>query len=435
VDTRVYGVQVRHVPELSSWYGAAHVADAMLGDGVLDNASAEIGGRWYTLGGKFERTDGGAIAREASSTAILDGSRRVGVVHCVVEVPESDGGEFGLVWRADRAGNCLRLLIRRGICRVVRESDGTTTEVATTAAASIHPGANSVQVIDHGGAATFAINGRTVFDDPVVLPASDEFTGVGICTIGETEARFRYFEAHPSEVDLGAILDLPTPWCELGESSVVRHDLSGPEGLDLDGQLIDGGPKCWRREYGNGRIVTRGSAGAIVDGSVDRTNPGSMAYTIDWDDPDFADIAVDITPPGGGSGESEAGRGGLILWQDERNFLTITSFVDDSYEGASIAIFSHLDGFEEIYDAVWSMVSTKIYYGETHRLRVVCDGMRLMIFIDDEPVLYRALTDIYPDRGALSLRRVGLAVNWEWGDDTGSRFNNFVARQREGGTP
>ena len=163
---------------------------------------------------------------------------------------------------------------------------------------------------------------------------------------------------------------------------------------------------------------------------VDRPNPGSTAYTIDWNDPGFADVAVDITPPGTARGEGERGRAGIVLWQDDRNFLTITMWLDDTYDGASIAIFWHLDGFEEIYDAVWSMVGTRIYYGKTHQLRVVCDGMHVMTLIDDEPVLYRALNDIYPDRGELSLRRVGLAVNWEWGDDTGSRFENFVAKTR-----
>jgi hypothetical protein len=108
----------------------------------------------------------------------------------------------------------------------------------------------------------------------------------------------------------------------------------------------------------------------------------------------------------------------------------VTMYLDDMYDGASIAIFSHLDGFEEIYDAVWSMVAQKIYWGRAHRLRVVFDGMGLLTYIDDEPVLYRAVTDIYKDRGPFAINRVGIAVNWEWGDDTGSEFRNFVARSR-----
>jgi hypothetical protein len=30
----------------------------------------------------------------------------------------------------------------------------------------------------------------------------------------------------------------------------------------------------------------------------------------------------------------------------------------------------------------------------------------------------------------LDIRRVGLAVNREWGDDTGTQFMNFITRRR-----
>jgi hypothetical protein len=49
--------------------------------------------------------------------------------------------------------------------------------------------------------------------------------------------------------------------------------------------------------------------------------------------------------------------------------------------------------------------------------------------LDDEPVLYRAFTDVYPDYPPLAIRRVGLAANWEWGNDTGSAFNDFAAKE------
>ena len=40
----------------------------------------------------------------------------------------------------------------------------------------------------------------------------------------------------------------------------------------------------------------------------------------------------------------------------------------------------------------------------------------------------RALSDLYPGDTPLRIRAVGLATNWEWGDDTGSTFQEFVAR-------
>lgn len=433
-DTRVYGVQVAHVGELANWFGTAHVADSLLGDGVLAGAAAEAGGHWSVVSGEFKRTSDGAVALEASSTAVVHHARRLGVVHCIVELPDTGGGAAGLVWRADGEGSCLRFLIDRTGCRAELDRDGVTSVLAESRGTVIRPGSpNSVQVIDHGGSATFAVNGRDALGAAVEVTAL-EGAGVGICTTGASGARFRHFEAHPVDVDLGTILDLPQPWYEVGDTDVVRDDFAGPAGLDLDGQVTSDGSSVWRQLYGRGRIVTTGGRGAIVDASVHRRNPGSMAYTIDWDAPDFADVAVDVTPPGRAPGEGESGRGGIILWQDKRNFLTISMYVDDNYDGASIAIFSHLDGFEDIYDAVWSMVGKKLYYGQTDRLRVVCDGMRVMIFINDEPVLYRALTDLYPDRNPLSIREVGLVVNWEWGDDTGSRLANFVAKTRRVGS-
>ena len=53
-----------------------------------------------------------------------------------------------------------------------------------------------------------------------------------------------------------------------------------------------------------------------------------------------------------------------------------------------------------------------------------------MVYLNDEPVLYRALTDVYPECQPLRIHAVGIAANWEFGDDTGSRFDHFVARQR-----
>jgi hypothetical protein len=62
-----------------------------------------------------------------------------------------------------------------------------------------------------------------------------------------------------------------------------------------------------------------------------------------------------------------------------------------------------------------------------YRLRAQFDGRHYLVSVNGEPVLYRALTDVYPAAARLAVRRVGLAVNWEWGNDTGSRFRGFRA--------
>jgi hypothetical protein len=61
---------------------------------------------------------------------------------------------------------------------------------------------------------------------------------------------------------------------------------------------------------------------------------------------------------------------------------------------------------------------------------VVFDGVQYLVFVNDEPVLMRALTDVYPNFNRLTINRVGILANWEWGNDTGSVFNQFVARKR-----
>ena len=149
---------------------------------------------------------------------------------------------------------------------------------------------------------------------------------------------------------------------------------------------------------------------------------------IDWQRADLADLEIEITPPGTGRGQREAGRCGLIFWQDPKNYITITSYLDDSYPGASVSSFFQIGGFEELYDAVWSMVADRIVWGKPFRFRTVFDGLRYQSYVDGEPVLYRALSDVYPGLPPLAIRKVGLVTNWEWGNDTGSLLRNFAAK-------
>jgi hypothetical protein len=53
-----------------------------------------------------------------------------------------------------------------------------------------------------------------------------------------------------------------------------------------------------------------------------------------------------------------------------------------------------------------------------------------MTWLDDEPLLYRRVRDIYPTAPPIRINRVGVVANWEWGDDTGTVFRNFTARGR-----
>jgi hypothetical protein len=59
---------------------------------------------------------------------------------------------------------------------------------------------------------------------------------------------------------------------------------------------------------------------------------------------------------------------------------------------------------------------------------MVFDGEQYMVFVNEEPVLYRALRDVYPHYQRFTIKQVGLMANWEWGNDTGSTFRNFVGK-------
>ena len=55
--------------------------------------------------------------------------------------------------------------------------------------------------------------------------------------------------------------------------------------------------------------------------------------------------------------------------------------------------------------------------------------MHYLAYVNGEPVLYRALRDVYPEMAPLKINRIGFGVNWEFGDDTGTQFSRFVAKR------
>ena len=430
VDTRVYGVQVGQLGVSADWFGTAHAADGLTGEGSLDGSSAKSGEPWKTVHGRFDRGGTGVSPNGEENLAVLVPTGPTGLVHVVVQSGPGTRWSVGPVWRYLDPEHYCRLEVSIDECRLVVRDGDQTVVVASDSTAAVRPGeANSVQVSDIGVSVSLSVNGASMFGGPVALDHFVGATGVGLYASDAEGCTFARFEAHAREIDLGDQLKLPTPWDRRGTTTVAADDFEGPTGQDLADRRTLVGDRPWRRQYGHGHIVCNGEGSAAVVASIDRPNPGNTAYTIAWDEPEFADIAVDVTPPGDEFGQGQRGRGGLVFWQDPDNFIMVSMYLDDSYDGASIAIFSHLDGFEEIYDAVWSMVGRKIYYGRRHRLRIVSDGMNLLTLIDEEPVLYRQLTDIYVDRDRLDINRVGLVVNWEWGDDTGTVFDRFEARK------
>jgi hypothetical protein len=285
---------------------------------------------------------------------------------------------------------------------------------------------HSVQVLDDGEALSVHVDGRRAFGGPVADHRHAELRGVGIHGSGGTAA-LRWFEAHPRAVPIPAELDLGAPWDVAGEELVVDERFDGPP-ADLDGAVTPSGGRRWERSFGLGTIRLTGTA-ARVDAAPGRPNPGRTIYTVPWDDPELVDLTVEMVPPGTGPGQGEEFRGGLVLWQDPDNHVVLNLFLDNVYDGSSISTFYRLRGHEDMYDAVWSLVGP-VRWGVPCTLRVVSDGDRFLAHLDGEPVLHRALRDVYSWAPRLSIRRVGIVANEEWGDDTGTEFLRFVARGR-----
>ena len=200
-----------------------------------------------------------------------------------------------------------------------------------------------------------------------------------------------------------------------------------PRETPLDARTIPSSTLRWERTLGRGHIdlSPRGASARATNTSP---NPGRTLYTIPWASPAHADLRVRMTPPGTARYQKHDGRAGVVFWQDPRRYLIVNLWLHDGYDGASISSFPIVDGFDDIYNAVWTNIGSRATWGRAFDLRVACDGENYLAFVDDEPVLSRRLSDIYPAYPPLRINRVGLALNWEWGDDTGTTFHSFEAR-------
>lgn len=215
------------------------------------------------------------------------------------------------------------------------------------------------------------------------------------------------------------------------EVFVDPFDQTGP---DLAGTA--GGGRPWRHVVGTRRIGITGdgaTVGAPIPGPTGRlarlvrASGQRTAYVVDWDGSPGS-ISTEITPPGNRRGDGHAGRGGLILFQDDDNFLIVNDWLDDAFGGASVSAFRRVNGHEEVYDAVWANVGERITWGRRHELTLAFDRSGFTAFVDGEAVLDREFSDVYPAAEPVEVRAVGICANWEFGDDTGSRFRSFTAR-------
>lgn len=257
------------------------------------------------------------------------------------------------------------------------------------------------------------------------------------------EVRIEQLTEYPTvdELEAGAEFVLP---CAIPSH---RRGLDDP--IELTGRLGGTAPdlagsttggRTWRHAVGKRRMhldddgAVVGDAVAVANRKLARlVRPSGQrtAYVLDWEG-QAGSISAEITPPGTGRGEGHAGRGGLILFQDPDNYQIVNDWLDDEYGGASVSAFRRINGHEEVFDAVWTNVGQRITWGRRHELSLAFDALGFTAYVDGVAVLGRDYGDVYPNNGSLQVNAVGICANWEFGDDTGSRFHSFTARRRPG---
>ncbi len=424
-ETVLYHAHVARYAALSAWYGTAHAADRLTGEGRLAGSASEAGAEWRALAGDPTRSVDGARAGAGFSMACLAADTPAGLIHAVVTIPEGNG-KAGIVWRLADAGNYLCLSLSRHGCEIAMAAGGehTALQSCSLAEAGAHQ-PMSAQIRDDGNRVDVSVNGYPVLQITPPSKAHPAGYGVGILFDAPEGASpcIRDLEAHPRAVDLPAGLPFAPPWSKDGAVAVIADDFAAQRG-DFAGYRSPNGA-VWSRIMGDAHFTLAGDGGVTVVASAEAPAVNRTAYGIDWPDPEFADLSAVILPPGSQRGQHHTPRGGLIFWQDEKNYFIVNNWLDDSYGGGSISSFFYFRGFEDIYDAVWTNVDDRLFFGRENRLRVVCDGRQFRAYLDGSLVLYRAFRDIYPGFDRLRINKVGLIANWEWGRDTGSRFRSF----------
>jgi len=456
MDTRVDGIRVEQVPGLVAERWGALVADRLVAEpGIaptggpsaspLDGAMSETGGIWRAE--NLLRKANGAMVGPLGSTGLaqIDALAPAGLLHATLSTDPrfaANGGRVELRFRGaddgDGPGWRLVAAAHRLSLEIRAAAGGEWTVVVDgglgLASATVH----HVQILDTGRSISVHIDGELGFDGWVDDDRLAEATSTGFMIAGLSS--LSDFEVLPRELAIPTPLLLNRPWVERGEDIVFHERFDGPaRELDtpVDASNLRPLAPTWERVLGTGRVDIDGRGGGVVRGSPQAPNPGRTAFVTDWVDPTFADIELRITPPGTRRGEGHNGRGGVIFWENAANFVIVSTWLDDHtepdgtavHDGSAISQFWMTDGHEGFYEAVWANVARQIRWGVTSRIRVASDGRRFLTWLDDEPVLYRTRRDIVPRARPLLINRIGLVINREWGDDTGTRFEELIARR------
>ena len=315
VDTRVYSTQVRKIEEYDQWYGAAHAADRLFGTGLLNDSDAETGQPWRVPAGRFVRNSNGVRGLDAWNLAYLNPGEPSGLIHLILdELPEEK--QLQVYWRYLDNDNywCLSLS-RHGFQLNVKES-GSLEQIAERIV--INPGEHhysAIQILDNGKQIELFLNGKRLFESGCTDERLADAVGVGFgCQASINELKLHHFEAHPRSLPIPDEFLQKAPWLPSETQVVLEDHFEGPQS-DLQGREIPQIKEVWQRTMGNGIMQVNGNGSLQVLATAEQPNPDRTAYSFVWQDLNYADLDVEITPPGTARGEWEKGRGGFIFWQ------------------------------------------------------------------------------------------------------------------------
>ena len=398
---------------------------------VILQSQAELGGWWRACMGQLIRAaDGLSAGKDAMdanvAAAMLDPAERSGLIHLVFDAPTSNGS-VRIIWRGRECRELLDFRLNQRLPRINVLGRRKTQTIAVLPATNLRrQGRNAIQVLDDGRQFAVYLNGTMAFGRWFADDRLSDATAIGVA-VGPGAWKARRLEAHPHTFRIPPQFNLGAPWASEGTRVIVADDFRNGQRGDLHGRRTPVGDRIWCREIGVGTFETSGNDVVRVVATLARPCPSRTAYSVSWDNREIADVRIDLTPPGTSRHQGHRGRGGILFWQDPANYIIVSTWLDDTLDTASLSSFFFLRGFEDVYDAVWSNLSTRVRWGERYAVRVVFDGTRFVGYVNGEPVLFRALADVYPDVRRLSINRVGIVANWEWGNDTGSEFHRFVA--------
>ncbi|MGE0600060.1 MAG: hypothetical protein AB7J35_09660 [Dehalococcoidia bacterium] len=412
--SQVYGVLSGESERFSSPGGTALFADALRGEGT----AADFGRPWQ-IEGQLSRTDEG-LASDSSGAAVLELAKAAGFLRVVVD--RHGDGEAELRWRCSESGDGCAVRIGSKISF----SEWRSGEWFEAASAELPEGSlHDLQILDDGRRIRALVDGQDALGEFESTFCSSE-TGIRLVVYGSGIA-LRDLEIQPREIRLPDEAMVRAPVAAEARTLRILDSFTGAR-VPLDGRACEtASVGVWELTTGHGQINVEDPKGACVDGTPGRPISDRTSYTLPWPHSGSTALEILVTPPGERRGEGANGRAGVVFWQDDDNYFIVSTWLDDGYDGASISAFFRIGGTEEIYNAVWTNVGSRVSWGNDYRLRVTFDGNHFVASVDEEPVLVRALTDVKPKWPNLTVNRVGICANWEWGLDAGSVFREFRA--------